>query len=117
MQAQIRRICVKQLITVDIGDGTNILVEVDQPASDDLLDIGITETVQAAKETLTTSVEKILPVATMVIKTLRSLPSTPDEVEVSFGFNLSSQAGAFIASCGAQANFGVVLKWGKSTSE
>ena len=105
----------KQLITVDIGDGTNILVEVDQPASDDLLDIGITETIQAAKETLATSVEKMLPVAATVIKTLRALPYTPDEVEVSFGFNLSSQAGAFIASCGAEANFGVVLPTGYAT--
>lgn len=107
----------KQLITVDVGDGTSILVEVDQQPTEDLLDIGLAETVQGAKETLATSVTKMTPVATTVIHSLRALPHTPDEIEVSFGFNLSSQAGAFIASCGAQANFGVVLRWGKSPSE
>jgi Trypsin-co-occurring domain 1 len=108
---------VKQLITVDVGDGTNILVEVDQLSSDEAIDIGIADTVQKAKETLATSVEKMLPVATTIVNKLRSIPHTPDEIEVSFGFNLSSQTGAFIATCGVGANFHVVLKWEKTASE
>jgi Trypsin-co-occurring domain 1 len=107
---------VKQLINIDVGDGTNILVEVDQLSSDDIVDIGLAEATQKAKETLATSVEKMLPVATTIINKLRSIPHTPDEIDVSFGFNLSSQTGAFIASCGVEANFGVVLKWRKSES-
>jgi hypothetical protein len=39
------------------------------------------------------------------------MASKPDEIEVTFGINLSTQAGAFIASATAAANFGVTVRW------
>jgi hypothetical protein len=45
------------------------------------------------------------------------MTSKPDEIEVTFGVNLSTQAGAFIASAGAEANFCVTMRWTETQKE
>lgn len=103
----------KQLIPVDVGDGSSILVEVEQDPNEDTIDIGLAESAKKVRETLADSVEKMLPAAKMIVKKVQSLPQVPDEIEVTFGFSLSTEAGAFIASCSAQANFAILLRWSK----
>jgi hypothetical protein len=105
---------VKRLIPVEVGDDTSILVEVEQLTDEEAIDIGLAESTQKVRETLADSVEKMLPVAKMIVQKMRSLPQEPSEIEVAFGFSLSAQAGAFIASSQAQANFALLLRWSKS---
>ena len=60
---------------------------------------------------------KGLPATTTVVEKLRDMASRPDEIEVTFGVNLSTMAGAFIASASAAANFGVTVRWTKEKDE
>jgi hypothetical protein len=104
----------KQIVPMDLGDGTSILIEIDQPFQDDALDVGLSETVHKARETFAASVEKILPVANVLIKALCQVQPHPKEIEAAFGFNISIESGAIIASSNVGANFGVLLRWSAS---
>jgi hypothetical protein len=104
----------KHIITMDLGDGNSVLVEVDQPETEDTIDAGLPEMVHKAKETFSASVDKILPVSKVLIHKLHTLDPRPDEIEVAFGFNISIESGAVIASSNIGANFGILLRWAKS---
>jgi hypothetical protein len=67
--------------------------------------------VAKAQLTLEKSLEKVRPAAQFIIEKLRSLHDAPDEIGVAFGLKLSAEAGAVLASAGAEANYTVTLKW------
>ena len=102
---------VKRLIEFKLGDGSTIIVEVDEPQTG-----GTTrgsrrpgEIAEEAKETFEQALSKIRPATEKVITTLRGLPHKPDEIEMEFGFNMSAAAGVVIASASAAANYKVTL--------
>lgn len=64
-----------------------------------------------AGETFESAIDRIRLVADVVVEKLQSLVSRPNEMEVEFGFKLSSEAGVVLTSVGAEANFQVTLKW------
>jgi hypothetical protein len=107
----------KRLIEFPLTDGGSIRVEVDE------LDKGATvraargDIPEKARQTFEEAVSNILPVTSSVVEKLRSLGSTPDELEVVFGFNLSAEAGVIIASASTSANFGVAMRWAKENRE
>jgi len=109
-----RRESVKHLVEFKLGDGSVILVEVNEPEEVG----GITrasrkpgEVFIEAKETFEQALEKIRTSAETAVAKLRALHERPDEMEMEFGFNLSAQFGAVIASATAEANYKVTLRW------
>lgn len=103
----------KRLIEFPLEDGSTILIQVDEPEPE-----GGTvrvarpgEVTETARLTFEEAVSKTRPAAERIIATLRDMSHPPDEVGVEFGLNLSAEAGAFIASVGAEANFKVMLTW------
>jgi len=68
---------------------------------------------EKAAATFQSAMDKMKPIATTIIKKIRSLHDAPDEVEVEFGLKMSAEAGAFVASACVDANYKVVLKWKK----
>ena len=107
----------KRLVEFPLDDGGSILVQVDEPESGGTVRAGREDTIEKAKETFEDALNRVLPAAKSVVEQLRSLGSKPDEIEVSFGINLSTQAGAFIASATAAANFGVTVRWTEASKE
>lgn len=104
----------KQLVAFTLPDGSAILVEVDEPEAVS----GITrasrkpgEVFIEAKESFEQALEKIRASAETAVAKLRELSVKPDAVEMEFGFNLSAQFGAVIASATAEANYRVTLRW------
>lgn len=104
----------KQLVEFTLPDRGKILVEVDEPEAVE----GITlagrkpgEVFTEAKEGFEQALEKIRTSAEVVVSRLRELSVQPDEMEMEFGFNLSAQFGAVIASATAAANYKVTLRW------
>jgi hypothetical protein len=105
------RIRMKRLVEFPLEEGGSILVQIDEPESGGTVRAGREETIEKARETFEEALNRVLPAAKSVVEKLRSVGSRPDEIEVNFGINLSTQAGAFIASATAQANFGVTVRW------
>ena len=101
----------KRLVEFPMEEGGSIVIEIDEPETGGTVRAGRGETIEKARETLEDALNKVLPATKNVVEKLRNMASRPDEVEVTFGINLSTQAGAFIASVGAEANFGVTVRW------
>ena len=104
----------KQLVAFSLADGSSILVEVEETEAVS----GITrasrkpgEVFTEAKESFEQALEKIRASAETAVSTLRELSVEPNEMEMEFGFNLSAQFGAVIASATAEANYRVTLRW------
>jgi hypothetical protein len=107
----------KRLVEFPLEEGGSIVVQIDEPETGGTVRAGREGTIEKARETLEQALNKVLPAATSVVEKLRSMASRPDEIEVTFGVNLSTMAGAFIASATAEANFGVTVHWTGTNKE
>ena len=107
----------KHLVAFPLQEGSNILIEIDEPETGGTVPAGREDTIEKARETFEEALNNVLPAPKTVLEKLRSLTSRPDEIEVTFGINLSTMAGAFIASASAAANFGVTVRWAGKAEE
>lgn len=99
-------------------DGATILVatagrETIQPG---VIKAGLKETTEKAIAQAKTSFEEGLEVirhnASAFIKKVRDLPDPPDEVEVTFGLQVTGEVGNFaVAKVGTEASYTVTLTW------
>jgi hypothetical protein len=101
----------KRLVEFSLEEGGSLVVEIDEPDLGGTVRAGRGETIDKARETLENALNKVLPATRSVVEKVRSLSSKPDEIEITFGINLSTVAGAFIASASAGANFGITVRW------
>ena len=101
----------KRLVEFPLEEGGSIVVEVDEPETGGTVRAGREDTIEKARETFEDALNKVLPATRSVVEKLRGMASKPDEIEVTFGVNLSTMAGAVIASASATANFGVTVRW------
>jgi Trypsin-co-occurring domain 1 len=106
-----RRNGMKRLVEFPLEEGGSIVVEIDEPETGGTVRAGREDTIEKARETFEDALNKVLPVTKTVVEKLRSMTSKPDEIEVTFGVNLSTMAGAVIASASAEANFSVTVRW------
>ena len=72
---------------------------------------GTRDVVERSTRTMEAAVERIRPAARAFVDAFSQLPRPPDEVSVTFGVELSAEAGAIIATTAAKANFSVTLCW------
>jgi hypothetical protein len=107
----------KRLVEFPLEEGGSIIVEVDEPETGGTIRAGREDKIEQARETFENALNKVLPATKTVVEKLRSMTSRPDEIEVTFGVNLSTMAGAFIASASAEANFGVTVHWTGTTKD
>jgi hypothetical protein len=105
----------KQLIEFPLENGNTVLVEVEtqnhEKTSGPTRISRAGKVIEQAQKSFDDALEKIQPIASSIIGKVRNLSDSPDEVEVKFGFNMNADAGAVIASAGAEANFEITLKW------
>jgi hypothetical protein len=101
----------KRLVEFPLEEGGSIVVEIDEPEMGGTVRAGREDKIEKARETFEDALNKVLPVTKTVVEKLRDMASRPDEIEITFGVNLSTMAGAFIASASAAANFGVTVRW------
>ena len=107
----------KRLVEFPLEEGGSIVVQIDEPETGGTIRAGRDETIEKVKDTFEEALNRVLPAAKSVVEKLRSMESRPDEIEINFGIKLSTQAGAFIASTTAEANFGVTVHWTKGSKE
>ena len=107
----------KRLVEFPLEEGGSILVQIDEPEAGGTIRAGRDDTIEKAKDTFEEALNRVLPAAKSVVEKLQSMASQPDDIEVNFGINLSTKAGAFIASASAEANFGVTVHWTSTKRE
>ncbi len=106
----------KHLIVFPTDDGQAIVVEIDEAARPGAVRAGRTDTVaETAARTFETALGPVRSTVEALVAKLGTLSQQPDEVVVEFGFKLSAEAGAIIASTSGEASFKVTLKWAPST--
>jgi NTP-dependent ternary system trypsin peptidase co-occuring protein len=91
--------------------GGSIVVEIDEPETGGTVCVVREDKIEKARESFEDTLNKVLPVTKTVVEKLRGMASKPEEIEVTFGVNLSTMAGAVIASASAAVNFGVTVRW------
>ncbi|MUG92674.1 hypothetical protein F7734_09495 [Scytonema sp. UIC 10036] len=107
----------KRIIDFPLENGDSILVEVDQPAAIDNR-IGLRdEIVEKANQTFESALDKIKPVANVILTKVRSLHQPADEVEVKFGVKIVAGLGAVIASGSGEVNYEIILKWKRESKD
>jgi hypothetical protein len=102
----------KHLADFKMGDGSKIIVEMDEPETGGITRVSRRpgKIAEGAKETFEQALSKIRPATEKVITTLPGLVHKPDIIEMEFGFSLNAAAGAMIASASTGANYKVTLR-------
>ena len=104
----------KQIVEFPLEDGTSILVEVDEPEAQGLVQAALPgDVIKQAHQTLEKSLEKVRPAAEFILTQLKKMHDSPDEIGVEFGLKLSAESGVIVAAAGIEANYKVSLKWVK----
>ncbi len=106
-----------RLVEFPLEEGGSIVVEIEEPETGGTVRAGRDDKIEKARETFEDAPNKVLPATKTVVEKVRDMASKPDEIEVTFGVNLSTMAGAVIASASAAANFGVKVRWRKTHEE
>jgi hypothetical protein len=107
----------KHLVEFPLADGGTIVIEVDEAEAGGTIRASRGDKIEKVKETFEGALDKVLPATRRVVEKLRHMDSRPDEIEVTFGINLSTVAGAVIAAASAEANFSVTLHWSDKSKE
>jgi hypothetical protein len=107
---------VRQLVGFPLEGGGTVLVQVEEadrgPVTRGLgRDDQGSKVVQRTSQTFEEATASVTPAAQALIARLKGLVDAPDEIGLEFGVQLSAEAGAFIASVAAEANFKITMSW------
>jgi hypothetical protein len=104
----------RKLIEYPLQGGGTVLVQVED-ASTGPVTRGLRERAkdmaQRSSQTFEEATQSVTPAAETLISRLKRVEHPPDEIGLEFGIQLAAEAGAFIASAAAEANFKVSLTW------
>jgi hypothetical protein len=101
----------KQLVKYKLKDGTFFLVEIDTSESEGVNRAGRKDLPAEANMMFEDAINKVKPMATAIIESMRSITDPSPEVEISFGLKMTATAGAVLASAGAEAHYSLTLRW------
>jgi hypothetical protein len=108
----------KKIVEFTLSDGSPLFAEVDEsPIDDGRVGLSPTEMAVKAQQTFEQALERVEPIASLIVSKLRNLNEPADEVEVKFGIKLNAAAGAIIALAGAEANYEITLRWKRESAQ
>jgi hypothetical protein len=97
---------------MDLADGSSVLVEVEDAASEYVTRGGrAADLVTDAGDTLEHALDQLGPIVKGVVTRLREAADWPDEVTVEFSIKLSADANVIIARTAGEANFRISMSW------
>ena len=100
-------------IEFQLEDGDSVFVEI----IDHEMEVGMEkvaqkkEIISKAEISFEAALDRIKPIANIVINKLREMKKSVDEIEVQFGLKMNAKAGVVVASTGLEANYNIKLKW------
>jgi hypothetical protein len=103
---------VDTVMRYQVGDGSSVLVEVDEDTYGVEAVSRTSDGVVEAGQRLESALASVREAAQATLDTLTKL--SPKTVEVEFGIKLAGEAGALIAKTSAEGHFPVKLSWSPS---
>ncbi len=100
----------KQIVQFDMGDGSQVHVEIEQALGGPRLVSNKPGEVAKAHGRFTDALQYLQPAVKAVLGTLEDI-NQPDEINLEFGIKLDGKVGVILASAGTEANFKVSLMW------
>jgi hypothetical protein len=108
----------RRLVPFKLADGSEIMVEVDEPDTGGAIRAGgIQDRSNALPRNFDEAMKQIHTATESAINNLLSLSLRPDSIDMEFGFNLTAEFGAVIAKGTAEATYKVTLRWDHSKEE
>jgi hypothetical protein len=105
-----------RLVEVPIPEGGSLLVEVEEPDAD-IVYATVPDEIIKAGETLESILETVKPTASAILKKMKDMPSSPDEISLQFGLGFKIDSSGILrlfVSGETSANFQVSFKWKKA---
>ena len=106
-------VLVDTVVRYQIGDGSSVLVEVDEDTYGVEAVSRTSEGVLEAGQRLESALASVRDAAQAALDAMSKL--SPETVEVEFGIKLAGEAGALIAKTSAEGHFTVRLSWSPDT--
>jgi len=110
----------KRLVEFPLEDGGTVLVQVEDGTAagghgggevtrgwGDLDE----RVVLQAQQSFEQAVGRVQPAMQALVRRLRSVAESPEEIKVDFGLELSAEVGAFVAGASSTGNFTVSMTW------
>jgi hypothetical protein len=104
----------RKLVEYPLHDGGTVLVQVEDVSSGPVtrgLGERAKDIAERSTQTFEEATRSVTPAAESLIGRLQQLEHPPEDIALEFGIQLTAEAGAFIASVAAEANFKVSLTW------
>jgi len=102
-------VLVDTVVRYQVGDGSSVLVEVDEDTYGVEAVSRTSEGVLEAGQRLESALASVRDAAQAALEAMSKL--SPETVEVEFGIKLAGEAGALIAKASAEGHFTVRLSW------
>ena len=111
---------VKRLVEFPLEDGGTVLVQAEDGTAAGGDDGGeVTRgwgnrderVVLQAQQSFEQAVGRVQPAVQALVRRLRSVAESPEEIKVDFGLELSAEVGAFVAGASSTGNFAVSMTW------
>lgn len=104
-----------KIVRYPVGDGSSICVEVDEvpKAGEKLVSSNVA---QQAAQKFSEALDVLKPVAGALVDKLRSVETTPEEIQVEFALKLSAEFGAVVAKSQGEGSFKVTVTWKREKS-
>jgi Trypsin-co-occurring domain 1 len=110
----------RRLVEFPLEDGGSVLVQVEDGATAGGYGGGeVTRSwgdrdqrvVAQAQQSFEQAVGRVQPAVQALVRRLRSVAESPEEIKVDFGIELSAEVGAFVTGASATGNFTVSMTW------
>ena len=110
----------RRLVEFPLEDGGSVLVQVEDGATAGGYGGGeVTwgwgdreqRVVAQAQQSFEQAVGRVQPAVQALVRRLRSVAESPEEIKVDFGIELSAEVGAFVTGASATGNFTVSMTW------
>ena len=110
----------KRLVEFPLEDGGTVLVQVEDGAAAGGHGGGeVTRgwgdrnerVVLQAQQSFEQAIDRVQPAVQALVRRLRSVAESPEEIKVDFGVELSAELGAFVAGASSTGNFTVSMTW------
>lgn len=110
----------RRLVEFPLEDGGSVLVQVEDGATAGGYGGGeVTRSwgdreqrvVAQAQQSFEQAVGRVQPAVQALVRRLRSVAESPEEIKVDFGLELSAEVGAFVAGASSTGNFTVSMTW------
>jgi len=103
----------KQLVQFDAGDGSQILVEIEEPDNVEgyRLATGGQILVTRAATTLSETFQSLSPIVKCITDSFKRLPQRPDSIKLEFGLKFGVKGELVIASGQGEGTCKIELSW------